>query len=348
MKYQPSDMSFSVKCERTGLEYGSAGLSKVFVQRRNVLRPRFLKMLTEIVKFGKKARELIESGDDRITLADYVKAEGYSETFIEHYLIPVGAAVWSADPTQFLRFPARSFVQFFHNHGFLNLVDRPTWQVIEGGSRVYAEKLTAPYREAIRLNEPVTGIERRADGVIVRSKSGEAWFDEVVIAVHSDTALRMLSDPSAEEREILGAIPYQENVAVLHTDDRILPKARGAWSAWNYHRLEQETTDVCVTYNMNILQSLDAPKTFCVTLNPKFELDERKVIRRITYHHPVFTPEGVAAQKRHGEISGVRRTHYCGAYWGWGFHEDGVNSALAALKAFDVRLPQCTAASIAA
>jgi len=248
----------------------------------------------------------------------------------------MGAAIWSAEPAMMQRFPARHFVEFFDNHGLLNLKDRPVWRVVTGGSREYVRKLVAPFRDHIRLDTGVARIVRHPDYVEIITRQGHRdRFDAVFLACHSDQALSLLDRPHPLERQVLGSIPYQENVAVLHTDESLLPVRRKVWSAWNYHIPVDPTDQVALTYNMNILQSLDAPVQFCVTLNREASIRPDSVLRRIVYHHPVFTPEGVRAQKRHDEINSLDRTFFCGAYWGFGFHEDGVKSGLAALEHFE-------------
>ncbi len=247
----------------------------------------------------------------------------------------MGAAIWSADPEQFNEFPAYSFIQFFNNHGFLKVKDQPQWQVIRGGSRSYVEPLTRSYKDKVRLNCPVESIRRYPDNVEVTQENGEVErFDQVVVAAHSDQALAMLADPSDEEREILTAIPYQENLTILHTDSSLLPRRKAAWASWNYHILREELGRAALTYYMNMLQSITSAVDFCVTLNRAEIIDRTKIIREFIYHHPVYTPEGPKAQKRRPEINGVNRTYFCGAYWGYGFHEDGVNSALAVCEHF--------------
>jgi predicted NAD/FAD-binding protein len=248
----------------------------------------------------------------------------------------MGAAIWSTDPERMFDFPARFFVRFLHNHGMLSVNDRPVWRVIRGSSARYVERLVAPFRSRIRLSSPVESIRRGLDGVTVHARGcPPERYDHVFLACHSDQALRLLADPSREEREILGALPYQHNEALLHTDTALLPRRRRAWAAWNYHRLENRRAGVALTYDMNALQGLSSRHTFCVTLNASAHVDPQRVLRRMEYSHPLFTLAGVAAQRRHHEISGVRRTHYCGAYWRYGFHEDGVVSALQALARFD-------------
>jgi len=332
---QPSNMSFSVKCEHSGLEYNGNNLNSLFAQRRNLFRPSFYRMLRDILRFNREATALIEADAANMSLGEFLRAAGYGREFIEQYLVPMGAAIWSADPQLMEQFPARFFIRFFHNHGLLGVNDRPQWYVIKGGSREYVRKLSAPFADRIRTRAPVEQITRHPTHVHIKLRGQEAeHFDQVFIATHSDQALRMLSDATRTEREVLSAIPYQSNTAVLHSDASILPKRRLAWAAWNYHLLPRERGRVPVTYNMNILQGINAPVQFCVTLNNSAAIDPDKIIKQITYHHPIFTPEGIAAQQRQREINGVNRTYYCGAYWRYGFHEDGVISALAALDHF--------------
>ncbi|MDQ6619435.1 MAG: FAD-dependent oxidoreductase [Pseudomonadota bacterium] len=332
---QPSAMSFSVRNERTGIEYNGTNIDSLFAQRRNVLRPSFHRMIRDILRFNREAPGLLETDTD-IALGTYLAERRYSAEFIGDYLLPMGAAIWSTESRRVLDFPARYFVRFFHNHGMLSVNDRPQWRAIRGGSARYVEKLVARFRDRIRLNTPVESVRRLPDRVIVRTRGGDTQaFDAAFIACHSDQALRLLADPSGVEREVLGAIRYQENEAVLHTDTSLLPRTRKAWAAWNYHVLPQASERVALTYNMNILQTLSAPETFCVTLNRTESIDPRRIIRRITYHHPMYTPPAVAAQQRQAEVNGVNRTYYCGAYWRYGFHEDGVVSALNALQHFD-------------
>lgn len=331
---QESSMSFSVKDQRTGLEWSSQGLSSVYAQRGNLLDPDFHRMVLEILRFNREAPRLLESSDDGLTLGQWLEQEGYSRRFVEHYLVPLAASVWSADPGQLSRFPARMLVRFFDNHRFLQVFDQPVWRTVKGGSRTYVERLTAPFRDRIRLSTPVESIRREEGGVLVRAR-GEAAerFDEVIVAAHADQALAMLADPSPLERELLGAFPYQENEAVLHTDASVLP-ARRCWSAWNYLVPRDPRDRVAVTYCMNVLQRLPTDTTWLVSLNMGQEIDPARVARRIRYHHPVFSAAGLRAQRRHAELCGARHTWFCGAYWRYGFHEDGLQSALAVCRAF--------------
>jgi uncharacterized protein len=332
--WQHSDMSFSVRCDKTGLEYNGTSLNALFAQRRNLLKPSFLKMGVEILRFNREAPKLLQSDPHRISLGDYLHREAFSPYFVQNYIVPMGAAVWSTRPADMLDFPARFFVEFFANHGFLNVADRPIWRVVKGGSREYVKRLTAPFHSKIRLNTPVASIARRPGSVAVRLCDGTVeHFEQLIVACHSDQALKLLSDPSQAEREILGAIPYQANLAVLHNDERLMPRRKLARAAWNYHVPEDPSGRVCLTYNMNILQSLPGKTQFLVSLN-RSDIEPGKVLGSYLYHHPVFTVAGVAAQKRRAEISGERGTYYCGAYWSYGFHEDGVTSALSAIEEF--------------
>ena len=332
---QASSMSFSVKCEKTGLEYNGTSLNSLFAQRVNFLRPSFYLMIREILRFNRESVSILDTGNESVTLGEYLRENGYSKQFAEHYIIPMGSAIWSAAPEDMLKFPLYYFVRFFKNHGMLSVNERPQWRVIRGGSSRYVAALTQGFRDRIRLNSPVQAVRRFPDGVEVTPKNGKPEkFDKVIIAAHSDQALKMLADPSADEKKILGAMPYQENEAVLHTDASLLPKRRLAWASWNYHLLASKQARVSVTYNMNILQTLDSPRPFCVTLNRTPDIDPAKILRRITYHHPVYNAGSIEAQKHHALINGVNRTYFCGAYWGYGFHEDGVKSALEVAKYF--------------
>lgn len=331
---QPSDMGFGVHCESTGLEYCGSSLDRLFAQRRNLVRPRFWRMIGDILRFNREAPRLLEGVDDDLELGDYLARAAYSPAFIEHYIVPMGAAIWSTDPQAMLSFPARNFVEFFANHGLLSVDERPQWRVIKGGSRSYIAPLTAPFASRIRLRAAVVHVQRSDYAVELTLRDGHRErFDAVVFACHSDQALAMLAAPSDAERAVLGAIPYQPNLAVLHTDERLLPRNRKAWAAWNYRIPAARRDAVSVTYNMNILQNLDAKAQLLVTLNPTTAIDPDKVIRKVVYQHPVYTPRGIAAQRRSVELMGRQRSFYCGAWLGYGFHEDGVKSGLAAADA---------------
>jgi len=336
---QKTSMTFSVSSERSGLEYGGGGLQRMFAQRRNLVRPGFLRMLLEIRRFYRDAPELLQDGgDDATTLGEYVDRKGFSRAFIEDHLVPFGAAIWSASTDDMYAFPARFFVQFFANHGFLRL-QKPEWRVIRGGSRQYIAPLTAAFRDRIRLATPVRHVRRHTEGVELCTAAGETLvYDDVVLAVHPDQALRLLADPTLAETSVLSAMGYARNHVLLHTDTSQLPRSRRAWSSWNYRVPRQPADSVTVTYNMNMLQNLAAAETYCVTLNGGVGIEAGKVLRDFTYEHPRYTLDFVAAQKRHDEISGTGRTHFCGAGWGYGFHEDGVVSAQRVARHFGAEL----------
>jgi predicted NAD/FAD-binding protein len=324
-----------VQCKKTGLEFSPSSLNSLFIQRKNLLRPSFYRMILDIFRFRRESEELLKSDDYTLTLENFLAAKKFSRPFVEHFIIPMGEAVWSADPVKFNEFPALYFAQFFKNHGFLNVRNQPQWQVIVGGSRQYIKPITEGFRDQIRLNCAVRAVRRHPDHVEVQAENSPAErFDQVVIAAHSDQALAMLADPSGLEKEVLGSIPYQDNRAILHSDESILPSKKAAWASWNYHIPKEELGRVAVTYDMNILQSLDAPVEYCVTLNLPEAADPSKKIKEMLYHHPVYNPQSLAARNRHPEVNGVNRTYFCGAYWGYGFHEDGVNSALEVAKHF--------------
>ena len=336
---QPSSMSFSVADEHGRFEYASTSLGGLFATPANWISPAFGRMVAEVPRFQRACRQLLAAGEAEISLRDWLVREGFSEYFIERLIVPQAAAVWSADPRQMWSFPARFLAEFFANHGMLSLRGRPRWRVVRGGSARYVDALTRPLASRVRLATPIASVTRAPDHVLVAPRDGgPERFDHVVIATHSDQALALLTDPSPAERTILSAIPYIENEAVLHTDVRLLPRRRRAWASWNYHLLDAPGPTTAVTYHMNRLQSLRSREQFCVTLNRTAAIDPARVIRAITYAHPVYTPVGARAQARVHEISGVNRTHYCGAYWGWGFHEDGVVSGQRVAKALGATL----------
>ncbi|PWB31389.1 FAD-dependent oxidoreductase [Pseudomonas sp. SDI] len=337
---RPTEMSFSVHDPKTRHEYNGNTLNSLFAQRSNLLSPPFWGMLYDILRFNREAlRDLDQQKvSDVLSLGDYLLMNRYGQRFIDHYIVPMGAAIWSMPLGQMLGFPLRFFVRFFKNHGLLSINQRPQWRVIEGGSRSYLAPLCAPFAEHIRLNCPVLGVAREAHGVRLFTRDGTELFDKVIFACHSDEALLMLHDPSDAERQILGALPYADNDVVLHTDTRLLPQRPLAWASWNYRLGGHASQPAAVTYNMNILQGIDAPETFCVSLNQNAAIDPAKILGRYTYAHPQFSLAGVRAQARQAEICGPRHSYYCGAYWGNGFHEDGVLSALRVAAAFGEQL----------
>jgi len=337
---QPTEMSFSVSCDLSGLEYGGNNLNTLFAQRRNIFSPSYLKMIKDILRFNKESIEHLESGriEEGITLGEYLKSNGYGETFANKYLIPMGSAIWSASTDSMFDFPLLFFVRFFKNHGLLSVNNRPQWRVIKGGSREYLQPLTAGFKDRIRVNSPVASISRDETGVDISLADGSIErFDQVIVASHSDQALSMLNDATVAEKEVLGAIPYQKNDVVLHTDASILPNKKLAWSSWNYWLRSERQEQAILTYNMNILQGIEAPETFCVTLNATESIDSSKILGQYNYSHPVFSLQSVAAAERWGDINGVNRTWFCGAYWANGFHEDGASSGIRVAKALGAK-----------
>ena len=337
--FQPTKMTFSVKCEKTGLEYSPHNLNAFFAQRRNLLSPSFWRVIIEIFRLRSRFDSILNQENASTPLVPYLREQGFSARFIELFIVPLGASLWSTDPESFEVFPLETFVRFFKNHGFLHIRNPFEWRVIRGGSRRYVEKMTQGFADRIRTDTPVSGIQRFADRVEVTDRRGaKASFDHVILAVHSDQALAMIKDPTPAERDILGAIPYRENDTVLHMDSRLLPKRRWIWSSWNYLITREKQNRASLTYDMNVLQNLKASREFCVTLNRTEAIDPELIKGRFTYSHPQFTPRSPEVQLRHGEISGMNRTHYCGAYWGYGFHEDGVNSGLQVARWFGKEL----------
>ncbi len=335
-----TEMSFSVRDPSNNFEYNGNTLNSLFAQRSNLLSPGFWGMLRDILRFNREAvRDLQEQRiavDTR--LGDYLQQRGYGQRFIEHYIVPMGAAIWSMSLNDMLGFPLQFFVRFFKNHGLLSVTHRPQWRVIEGGSSAYVKPLSAGFSEKIRLNCPVTRVERDDQGVTVHSTHGSEHFDKVIFACHSDQALRLLAEPSTAEQQILGALPYADNDVVLHTDTRLLPDRQLAWASWNYRLGDAGQRLAAVTYDMNILQGIQSDTTFCVSLNQRAAIDPRKVLASYTYAHPQYSLNAVAAQGRWQELLGAQHSYYCGAYWANGFHEDGVVSALRVAQAFGQRL----------
>ncbi|MFD1382766.1 NAD(P)/FAD-dependent oxidoreductase [Rhodanobacter aciditrophus] len=337
---KPTEMSFSVSCQRTGLEYGGNNLNSLFAQRKNIFNLPFLGMLKDIMAFNKAAIQDLDSGvlDPAITLGTYLKQKGYGELFASHYLIPMGSAIWSSTLEEMLDFPLVFFVRFFKNHGLLSVNNRPQWHVIEGGSAAYLNPLSLSFQPNIKLNTQITRVERQPGQVTLHFENQEPRvFDHVVFACHSDQALALLGDDATDkEKEILGAIPYRSNEVVLHTDTSLMPKAKLAWSSWNYHLGKDTSKPATLSYNMNILQGFDiTEKTYVVTLNNTDDIDPKSIIGTYHYDHPTFTLEGINAQERWAEIN-HENTWFCGAYWRNGFHEDGCWSGVRVAKALGV------------
>ncbi|WP_339526672.1 NAD(P)/FAD-dependent oxidoreductase [Pseudomonas sp. EA_35y_Pfl2_R111] len=334
--FKATEMSFSVSDPVSGVEYNGHSLNSLFAQRSNLLSPKFWGMVRDILRFNREA--LNDLNQQRIasdmTLGDYLKANDYSERFIQHYIVPMGAAIWSMSLNDMLGFPLQFFVRFFKNHGLLSVSDRPQWCVVEGGSSSYVAPLTESFKQHIRLNCAVTRVERDALGVTLHSAAGSERFDKVIFACHSDQALALLAEPTRIEKEILGALPYADNDVVLHTDTRLLPKRPLAWASWNYRLGGPASQPAAVTYDMNILQGIQSETTFCVSLNQSDAIDPDKILARYTYAHPQYSLEAVAAQARWEELLGANHSYFCGAYWANGFHEDGVVSALRVAREF--------------
>lgn len=328
----PTEMSFSVKNTQNNLEYNGNTFASLFAQKRNIFRPSFWKMLLEITRFNKLGKQLVaaDHADLDLELGAFLDKHGFGAGIRDNYLLPMGAAIWSAGLTEMPKFPVRFFLRFFNNHGLLNINERPQWSVIKGGSRSYVEALLAKLgTDKLRLNQKIAGVTRQADGITVHYADGKTeQFDKVVFACHSDQALALLKDPSVEETAVLGGIAYQQNEVVLHTDTRLLPVRKAAWASWNYNLDSQISDKSTLTYNMNILQRLTAPVTFCVTLNNTANIAKDKILGVYHYAHPVYNPMTIACQQRRAEINGQRNSYFCGAYWYNGFHEDGARSAV--------------------
>ncbi|GHB97555.1 NAD(P)/FAD-dependent oxidoreductase [Thermomonas carbonis] len=325
---QATTMGFSVQDARSGLEYNATSLDGLFCQRRNLVSPRFWGMLRDLRRFYREAQALLDDAGPGPSLGEYLDANGYGAAFRDQHLVPMASALWSSPEQSVLAFPAKYLVQFMANHHMLQLAARPQWRVVRGGSQRYVEAMASRWDVQVRLSSPVRGIVRDAQGASVRCDTGSERFDQVVLACHSDQALALLEDASDTEREILGAIRYQANDTVLHTDARLLPRNRKAWAAWNAH-LPADPTQACtVSYCMNLLQGLPGDTPLVVTLNRTQDIDPARILQRRQYAHPVHTHAAVAAQARRHEIQGVQRSWFAGAYWGWGFHEDGIRSGV--------------------
>ncbi len=324
---QLSDMSFSVADALTGLEYNATTLNKLFCQRRNLVRPRFYRMVMDILRFYREAPALLNSSDDSLTLGEYLQNRRYSSAFIDDHILPMGCALWSGPSEVVKQYPARYFAAFMANHQMLSINDRPQWRTITGGSSTYIQAFLRHFRGDLRLNARVQSVSRTQQSVSIKTSAGEQQFDRVIFACHSDQALSLLQAPTDSEREILGAMTFQENEVVLHTDATLMPRHPKAWASWNALKFDQNQSRCTVTYYMNLLQNLSAPEPLLVTLNCTDRIDPAKILQTRLYHHPVYTPESLTAQKRRDEINGQHLTYYTGAYWGWGFHEDGAKSA---------------------
>ena len=339
----PTEMSFSVHNCQTGMEYNGHNVDTLFAQRRNIFKPRFWLLVKEILRFNKLCKSIYQQDKyiDGLTLGAFLTDHNFSDFFAEHYILPMGAAIWSSSLAQMEHFEFKFFVKFFHNHGLLNIADRPQWYVIPKGSRSYLTPLCAPFKDNINVNTNISSITRSGDKVHLHfTDTASQTFDEVVIACHSDQALALLGDASQAENSVLSAMPYSANTIVLHTDEKLLPKRKKAWASWNYQLSRDRTKAASVTYNMNILQGIESKHTFCVTLNQKDDIDPKEILREFTYHHPVFSADSIKAQQQRHIICGVNHTHFAGAYWHSGFHEDGVRSAVEVAERFDCYLSE--------
>lgn len=342
---QPTEMSFSVVNKSTNLEYNGSDLNGLFSQRQNILKPQFWQMIQQILRFNKACKARYESDDisPNELLGDYLHEQGFSEHFCQNYILPMGAAIWSTSLQEMKAFQLRFFVRFFYHHGLLNISDRPQWYVVPGGSKQYIAPLIKSFVDNIKLSSDIKSVTRATDMVTIEFSDGnQAHFDQIIFACHSDEALALLGDATEKEQAILGAIPYSENEVVLHTDRNILPQHERTWASWNYllndDKYSQLTKPSCVTYNMNILQGIKSKHTFCVTLNQTHIIEPSKIIQKFVYHHPVFNQQSLAAQQQRDEICGRQRTHFVGAYWHNGFHEDGVKSAVIMAQRFGIEL----------
>lgn len=334
VKYEKSNMSFSVFSKERKFEYNGTTLNSMFSQRKNILNYKFIKMIYEIIKFNRVALSLL-SLKTEISLETFLKQNNFSDYFCKNYILPMGSAIWSSNINSMLKFPAVLFIRFFNNHGMLNINDRPQWLTISNGSKEYVDKLTASIKKNIRLNCPVRKVTRNKDSVSIVHSNGTEKFDYIFFTCHSNEALKIISDPSVKEKKILSSIPYSKNEVTLHTDESIMPKNKLTWAAWNYNIDNANDKPIALTYNMNILQNLITQETIMVTLNDSGNINPNNILKKITYEHPLFSLESVEAQKNYKSISGVNRTGYAGAYWGNGFHEDGVRSAFNAIKSFE-------------
>ncbi|MGF1723570.1 NAD(P)/FAD-dependent oxidoreductase [Photobacterium nomapromontoriensis] len=337
---QPTEMSFSVHNDENGLEYNGNTLSSMFSQVRNLLNPRFYRFIMDIFRFNRLATDVDLNTEQSRTLGEFLEANAFNRYFSENYILPMGAAIWSSTLSDMRGFPLAFFIRFFRHHGLLDVFNRPKWYVIPGGSREYVTRLIEPFKDSIRLSTPVKSIRRSHGKVIVTAQGVSEIYDHAILACHSDQALALLADPTLDEAAVLGAMTYQNNEVVLHTDEAMLPREKKAWAAWNYH-LGKEIDGqrdhklASLTYNMNILQGISSPETFCVTLNQTDQINSQKILRRFNYDHPVFTTSSLLAQQQRHRINGKPNTWFCGAYWYNGFHEDGVRSGLDIVEAIE-------------
>lgn len=324
-----SDMSFGVHSEISGIEYNATRLDTLYCQRRNLLRPRFHGMVLDILRFYRRAPALLKTLDDRITLGQWLASSGLGRAFADEHLVPMAAALWSSPGEDILRFPMRYLLEFMDNHAMLQVNDRPLWRTVSGGSQRYVDAAVQRFGGEVRLKQPVRRVRRLGAGVEIGTDSGHEHFDAAVLACHADQALAMIDSPHPEESRVLSAFGYQDNDTVLHTDERRMPKLRKAWASWVVRRDRDAPDRAGISYWMNALQGIPGPIQYIVSLNQTDRIDPERILVRRSYRHPIYTPESRAAQRRLSEISGADRLHFCGACWGYGFHEDAVRSARA-------------------
>ena len=334
---QKTSMGFSVKDSKKDFEYAGNSFNSIFAKRTNFLNFKFLNMIKNILSFNKQSVIDLETFNEDLSLGDYLSIKGHSQYFIDNYIIPMAAAIWSTPPFKVLDMPALFFIRFFKNHGLLEVVNRPQWWVVKNGSKQYVKKIISNFKGETLLNSKVLSVDRENNKVFINLETERKEYDCVIFATHSNQTLSMLNAPSKNEKDILSSIEYQKNIATLHTDSSILPKRKVAWSSWNY-LINSKNDAVTLTYNMNILQSLKSLETYCVTINNNQNIDKNKILKEITYHHPLFNIKSVKAQSLKESINGVNNTYFCGAYWANGFHEDGVNSALDVCSKFGLSL----------
>lgn len=335
----PTEMSFSVQHIGSGTEYNGNSIRTLFAQKRNLISPRFYHFLYEIMRFNRISKKALKSArfEANSSLGDFLTTHQFSNFFADHYILPMVSAIWSSSINDSRDFPLKFFLNFFNHHGLLNIINRPQWYVIAGGSSSYIPRMINRVDD-IRLNAAIKHIERHPDSVLIKSKAGEEHFEEVILACHSDQAIRLLKDCSAEEYQVLNSIKYRNNRVTLHTDETVLPASRSAWASWNFSQGKDPDAAPAVTYYMNRLQGFESHHHFCVSLNRSASIEPSRILRQFNYAHPVFDTEALKAQQRRHHICGKNRTHFCGAYWYNGFHEDGLKSALDVCARFGVRL----------
>ena len=337
---QPSTMSFSLSCERSGMEYGTGNLKALFGNKSNIINFQFYKLLFGIFTYFKKAKTFLKHNNDfSYTVHDFIKSAKINNYTYEKFILPMASAIWSTNFDEIEQMPAKYLFEFYKNHDLLSINPSKKWRVIKGGSKQYVSKLIKPFENRIRINSKVHSIKRDKNTIYLKTDHNEKEeFNAVILACHSDQALKILEDSTNQEKEILANIPYQLNQAILHTDTSVLPKNKKMWSSWNSYIPKEQNSNVSLTYNMNILQSIKSKNTFCVSINMENNINPSKIIKKINYSHPTFNKKSVFAQSQKNKISGIKNTYFAGAYWRYGFHEDGVLSALDVCKNFGVEI----------